>query len=146
MFSSTELITLLLGLFFSYKFVNLQRHVHSAKKTGLPYVITPILETEVWGYILTPILRKVYHSYLLEGKGWPAWCRFVIKDWAWEDKRRAHEQYGDVFLVVSPEGTICYSADATVNHDVMNRRNEFTKPRDKYSRQTRRSDSLSARC
>ncbi|KAI9878966.1 MAG: hypothetical protein M1830_010020 [Pleopsidium flavum] len=115
-----------------YKAVNLYRWVQVAARTELPYVITPALETEIWGYLLTPILRIVYHDYLLRGEGWPHWCRFMIKDWAWEDKRRAHDKFGDVFLVVSPEGIICYSADAAMGHDVMNRRQEFTKPRDKY--------------
>ncbi len=116
-----------------YKLVSLYVYIQSARKTGLPYVVTLSLETEIWGYIVSPILRIIYHDYLLKGEGWPTWCRFMIKDWAWEDRRRAHDQYGDVFLVVSPEGIICYSADATLNHDVMHRRNEFTKPRDKYS-------------
>ena len=134
MFSNTELFILVFSTLIAYKGLNFLRYIAAAKRTGLPYVTTPALETEIWGYILTPIFRKLYHGYLLKGKGWPQWCRFMIKDWAWEDKRRAHDQYGDVFLVVSPEGIICYSADAALNHDVMNRRNEFTKPRDKYSK------------
>jgi hypothetical protein len=32
--------------------------------------------------------------------------RFSILDWAWEEKRRVHEELGDVFLVVSSEGLI----------------------------------------
>lgn len=117
-----------------YKLINLCRYVRLAQRTGLPYVFTPALETEVWGYILTPIFRKLYHGYLLQGEGWPRWCRFMIKDWAFEDKHRAHSEFGEVFLVVSPEGIICYSADATTNYDVMMRKNEFVKPHDKYSK------------
>ncbi|MCJ1347731.1 hypothetical protein MMC31_005960 [Peltigera leucophlebia] len=83
--------------------------------------------------LATPILRYIYHDHLNHGRGWPKWCRFIIKDWSWEDKRLAHDEYGDVFLCVSPEGLICYSADATMGWDVMNRRNDFTKPPDKYS-------------
>ena len=133
MISHTDAASLLLFLIILYKIVNLVRWYHAAKKTGLPVVLTPVLETEIWGYIFTPILRYWYNDYLLQNRGWPNWCRFMIKDWAWEDKRRAHEEYGDVFLVVSPEGIICYSANAAFNHDVMHRRSEFTKPRDKYS-------------
>ena len=125
---------LLLLIFLSYKVINLYRWIQAAKTTGLPYTVVPLLETEALAKFLTPILRKVYHNYLLEGKGWPHWCRFMIRDWAWEDKRRAHDEYGEVFLVVSPEGIICYSSDAIMSWDVMNRRNEFTKPRDKYSK------------
>lgn len=116
-----------------YKAVNLLRYVRLAKSTGLPYAITPVLETEVLGFLASPILRYIYHDHLNHGRGWPKWCRFIIKDWSWEDKRLAHDEYGDVFLCVSPEGLICYSADATMGWDVMNRRNDFTKPPDKYS-------------
>lgn len=134
---STGSIVLVLTLaLFSYKIINFTRYVLAARRTGLPYAFTLFLETEIWGYLMTPILRKVYHEYLLQEKGWPTWCRFMIKDWAWEDRRRAHDQYGEIFLVVSPEGIICYSSDAAFNHDVMNRRTEFTKPRDKYSKTT----------
>lgn len=128
-------IGLVLAAVILYKAIGLSKWVTAAKATGLPYVIVPALETEIWGYLLTPILRRIYRDHLLKGDGWPHWCRFIIKDWAWEDKRRAHDEYGDVFLVVSPVGIICYSADAAMGYDVMNRRNEFTKPRDKYSKQ-----------
>jgi hypothetical protein len=117
-----------------YKTVSLLRYIYQAKQTHLPYVFTWILETETIGYILTPILRWIYQDYLLEGKGWPRWCRLMIKDWSFEDKRRAHDEHGDVFLAVSPAGIICYTCDAAMGYDVMNRRNEFTKPRDKYSK------------
>jgi hypothetical protein len=116
-----------------FKTVNLLRYIHPARATKLPYVITPILETEILGLLATPLLRYLYHDYLNKGKGWPKWCRFLIKDWSWEDKRLAHEEFGDVFLCVSPEGIICYSADPAMGWDVMNRRNDFPKPPDKYS-------------
>lgn len=128
--NSAALIFLAISL---YKTVRLFRYIRRAKLTGIPYMVTPILETEILGFIATPILRYVYNRRLHEGQGWPRWCRFMIKDWAWEDKRRAHDEYGDVFLCVSPEGMICYSADAAMGWDVMNRRYDFTKPPDKYS-------------
>lgn len=127
-------ITVMLVGLFVYKLYNLWRYVRAAKTTGLRYVVVPLLETEIVAQLATLILRKVYTDRLDEGNGWPPWCRFMIKDWSWEDKRSAHDQYGDVFLVVSPAGIICYVADATVSWDVLNRRYDFTKPRDKYSK------------
>ena len=126
-------IASLLALVF-YKATRLVYFLSAARQCGLPYVVSPLLETEKLSLLLTPILRRVYHKHLLKDDGWPKWCRFIIKDWSWEDKRRAHDEYGDVFLVVSPEGIICYSADAALNWDVLNRRHEFLKPRDKYSK------------
>ncbi|KEQ98177.1 hypothetical protein AUEXF2481DRAFT_471843 [Aureobasidium subglaciale EXF-2481] len=115
-----------------YRFVIWLRNIRLAQATGLPWTWTPILETEFLGLCLTPILRTVYHRNLDKGQGWPRWCRFIIKDWQWEDKRRAHEEYGDVFLCVAPHGIICYCADAAMAWDVMNRRYDFPKPMDKY--------------
>lgn len=96
------------------------RYVRLPKSTGLPYVITPILETAVLGFLATPILRYIYQDYLNHGRGWPRRCRFIIKNWSWEDKRLVHDEYGEVFLCVSPEGLICYSADAMIGWDVEN--------------------------
>lgn len=128
--------TLAIGLvvvLFTWKVVGLLRYMREAKSTGLPYVLTPTLETEVCAYVLTPIFRAIYNEHLLKGEGWPKWCRFMIKNWQFEDCRRAHDEYGDVFLVVSPEGLICYSSDALLSKNVFSRRHTFLKPRDKYS-------------
>lgn len=124
---------LVLGVF-ARKVYNIRKNIVAAKLTGLPYVLTPALETEVIGHILDPILRRYYYDYLLKGHGWPRWCRFIIREWAWEDHRRSHDEFGDVFLVVSPEGIICYSTDAVLNAHVTSKRQEFVKPPDKYSR------------
>ncbi|KAI1267672.1 putative cytochrome P450 oxidoreductase [Xylariaceae sp. FL1019] len=115
-----------------YKLLRLVYHVGLARKTGLPYTIVPFLETEFFAKLLTPLIRPLFTQRLLRGEGWPRWIRYSILDWAWEEKRRVHEELGDVFIAVSPEGLICYSADADMSWDVMNRRNEFLKPRDKY--------------
>nr|AVY05536.1 cytochrome P450 monooxygenase [Nodulisporium sp.] len=125
----SAVITLVLGV---YYLCSLLRYIRSAKSTGLPYIVVPCLETETFSQLVTPLLRKAYMKQLGDGKGWPRWCRFMIKDWSWEDKRRAHDEYGEMFLVVSWQGIICYCADAATCWDVMNRRNDFTKPRDKY--------------
>ncbi|CAI6332017.1 unnamed protein product [Periconia digitata] len=119
-------------LFILYKLVKLAYYVGQARKTGLPYTIVPVLETEFIGKLLTPLIRPLFKQRLSRGEGWPRWIRFSILDWAWEEKYRIHEEFGEVFIVVSPEGLICYSADADMSWDVMNRRNEFLKPRDKY--------------
>jgi cytochrome P450 len=57
----------------------------------------------------------------------------MIKDWHYEDKRRAHEELGDIFLVVSPGGMICYVGDASAALNVATRRKAFIKPPEKMS-------------
>ena len=118
----------------SYEFIGLVRNARAAKATGLPYTLSPFLEFEKIAYLTTPIIRKMYDRRLLQGKGWPKWARFTIKDWPYEDKFRAHREFGEVFLVAAPHGLICYSADGAMSMDVCTRRKEFTKPRDKYSK------------
>jgi cytochrome P450 len=105
-----------------------------SEKDWTAYRHYPPTGTQILAQLLTPLFRAAYLKHLDKGKGWPRWCRFMIKDWSWEDKRLAHDEYGDVFLCVSPDGMICYSADAALGWDVMNRRSDFTKPRDKYSK------------
>ena len=132
-----SLVTLLAvsGLVFVvYEFLGLYRNVRAAQATGLPYTISPFLEFEKFAYITTPLVRKLCNHRLIQGKGWPRWIRFTIKDWPYEDKFRAHEEFGEVFVVAAPHGLICYSADGVMSMDVCTRRKEFTKPRDKYSK------------
>lgn len=132
--SAMSLLLVATGAFLLVQGLRLSRNIAKARATGLRVVVTPLLETQVLAQLVTPFLRALYSTHLDAGKGWPRWCRFMIKDWSWEDKRFAHEEYGDTFICVSPEGMICYSADAALAWDVMNRRYDFTKPRDKYSK------------
>ena len=121
-------------LYLCIRSFTLLQYRRSARKTGLPYTYSPVHELETWAYITTPLLRWLYADYLLKGQGWPKFARFMIKDWMYEDKGRAHEEFGDVFLVVSPGGMICYVADAELAVDTSTRRKDFIKPREKMSR------------
>ena len=58
----------------------------------------------------------------------------MVKDWGYEDKGRAHEEFGDVFLVVSPGGIVCYVGNAETALSVCMRRKDFVKPAEKMSR------------
>ncbi|KAK0634278.1 cytochrome P450 [Bombardia bombarda] len=68
----------------------------------------------------------------MKGKGWPKWARFMIKDWYYEDKGRAHDEFGEVFLVVSPGDLVCYVAAAkTAMNITSSQRKVFLKMREK---------------
>lgn len=69
----------------------------------------------------------------MRGHGWPRWARFWVKDWSYEDKGRAHAEFGEVFLVVSPGGIVCYVANAKTSMAVCSRRKDFVKPPEKMS-------------
>ncbi|KAF4556504.1 Cytochrome P450-like protein 47 [Elsinoe fawcettii] len=108
------------------------KNIRAAKQINLPYTFSLVTEFETWAYLTDPLLRWMYRDYLLErGQGWPRWARFMIKDWMYEDKYRAHQEFGDTFLVVSPGGMICYTADADVSLSICQRRRDFIKPREK---------------
>lgn len=127
-------IVLLTVSLIAYKCVCFVFNIRLAKRTGLPYVLSPIHELENWAYITNALLRWLYHDALLNGNGWPRRLRYMIKDFHYEDKYRAHAELGDVFLVVAPGGIVCYCADAKMAMDVCTRRKDFVKPREKMSR------------
>jgi hypothetical protein len=127
----------LLSLFFLslliYKAFSLFQNIRLAKSTGLPYTLSIFHEFEVWTYLTDPFIRWKYSKYLMRGEGWPKWARFMVKDWMYEDKARAHQELGDVFLVVTPGGLVCYVADAKTAMTVCTRRKDFIKPPEKMS-------------
>jgi hypothetical protein len=116
-----------------YTLFNFVNNIYVARKIGLPYTFSPIHELERWAYIADPILRWYYRDYLLQGRGWPRWARFMVRDWHYEDKGRAHREYGPSFLVVSPKGIVCYLADSNAALHVVTKRRAFVRPRDKMS-------------
>lgn len=129
-----RIIVILVFIPLVYRLVNLARYVRQAQRTGLIYTISPVHELETIAYITTLFFRWLYSNYLLQGKGWPKSSRFMIKDWGYEDKGRAHEEFGDVFLVVSPGGVVCYVGNAKTALSVCTRRKDFIKPPEKMSR------------
>lgn len=125
------------GLVLTWKLLHLRRNITRARKIGLPYTLSPIHELEVSAFFTNAILRWYYHKYLIKGQGWPNWARFMVKDWHYEDKGRAHKEYGPVFLVVSAGGIVCYTAEAEVSSGMVTRRKAFVKLADKMSKNER---------
>ncbi|KAI1421891.1 cytochrome P450 [Xylaria sp. FL1777] len=128
---SLFLVALIIITHAIYTLFSLVNNIRKAREIGLPYTLTPIHELERWAYVTDPILRWYYREYLLQGKGWPRWARFMIKDWHYEDKGRAHREYGSMFIVVSPKGMVCYVADSHAALHIGTKRRVFVKPPDK---------------
>ncbi|KAA8909881.1 cytochrome P450 oxidoreductase [Sphaerosporella brunnea] len=127
---SLSLLVLLagVGIYNVFSFLHCLRQ---ARRTGLPYVFSPVHELSNWAFLTNATLRWLYTDSLLTGQGWPRWARYMIKDGMYEDKGRAHRELGDVFLVVTPGGLLCYTADAGMSMNVLARRRDFIKPREK---------------
>jgi hypothetical protein len=100
---------------------------------GLPYTAGLVNEFEVWSYITDLILRWKYATYLMKGQGCLSWACFMVKDWMHEGKARAHREFGEVFLVVSLAGIICYFASARTANNLSTRRKDFVKSGEKLS-------------
>ncbi|KAI0474771.1 cytochrome P450 [Xylaria cf. heliscus] len=128
---SLSLVVLVVIAHAFYSLLCLVNNINKARRIGLPYTLTPIHELERWSYVTDPILRWYYRGYLLQGKGWPRWARFMIKDWHYEDKGRAHREYGSLFIAVSPKGLVCYVADSHAASHIVTKRRDFVKPADK---------------
>jgi hypothetical protein len=116
-----------------YKAANLFSNIRAAQKTGLPYTISLIHELEGWAYLTDPLLRWAFRKRIMRDEGWPHWARFMVKDWHYEDRRRAHDEFGPAFLVVSPAGMVCYVGEAETAAQVLTRRKAFIKPPEKMS-------------
>ncbi|POS72417.1 hypothetical protein DHEL01_v209186 [Diaporthe helianthi] len=119
----------LTALFLTWKLFQLARNKRLARQTGLPYALSPIHELETLAFFTDVLLRCYCQKHLMRGQGWPNWARFMVKNWHYEDKGRAHREYGAVFLVVSTGGIICYSADADVSLGMVVKRRAFVKMR-----------------
>lgn len=126
------LFSLLIYLTLS-KIISFFTNIRAARRTGLPYTLSPIHELELWAYLTDPFLRRACRVRILRGLGWPRWARFMVKDWHYEDRRRAHDEFGAVFLVVSPAGVVCYVGEGEVAAQVLTRRKAFVKPKEKMS-------------
>lgn len=124
----------LLGSHIVYTIFCFIRNLRIAQQSGLPYTWSPVHEMAGLTWVTDRLLRWLYRERLLEGKGWPRWVRFMVKDWQYEDRRRAALEYGDTFLVVTPLGLVCYISNPTLATKMTMRRKVFIKPENKMSK------------
>ncbi|KAL2846385.1 cytochrome P450 [Aspergillus pseudoustus] len=74
-----------------WKLIRFAQNIQHARQGKLLFICSPIHELEVWAYLSTPVLRWMLVDYLMRGHGWPSWARFLVKEWAYEDKGLWHE-------------------------------------------------------
>ncbi|KAF2747075.1 cytochrome P450 monooxygenase-like protein [Sporormia fimetaria CBS 119925] len=126
-----------LGAFLLYRglatYNGLRRNIAEAKKSGLPYVITPIyVYHKLWlatKDIWLPLLRKLPKSF--HG----LWLTLADSEWAYRVGYGPFEELGaDAFLLVSPFSLNAFVASAEVITQITTRRNDFPKPLRLYKR------------
>ncbi|KAF2136432.1 uncharacterized protein K452DRAFT_130448 [Aplosporella prunicola CBS 121167] len=98
-----------------------------ARKIGLPIILVPISpENPLW-MILAPYFIH-WLQYLPFGSGY--FSRFCHIGWEFDEKYRAHLEFGDAFLFVTPGKNWIYLCNAESVHDIIlrERRHDFERP------------------
>lgn len=103
------------------------RNLCLARRTGLPVLISPVSRMNfIWVIIQEPVQPLL--KRLPFGLG--SFNRFATLTWWFKDRYRLHEEYGKVFLIVSPGALELISADPEVTNQIYAKRFEIDKTTD----------------
>ena len=97
----------------------------AAKNTGLPIVLSPVAHLNPVWILVQPVLAPIL-AKLPFGLG--SFTRYNTLSWFYGDKYRMHEEYGKVFMHVTPGENELHVADPSVNQQIFSRRRDFEKP------------------
>ena len=112
---------------FGWTTVSIISNYITARKIGLPLVISPVFPLNpVWivTYKVFPVVLLLKHLPF----GFGTWARCTYIGWQFHEKHALHDELGPVFLIVTPGGNEVTIADAQVAHTVLSRRKDFIKP------------------
>lgn len=116
-------------------FLNVSRslaaNIVAAKKSGIPYVVTPWKRFNIFwlltGHRLYPYLEKLPKSWT------QSWLPYIRSEWEYVAKYEPFETRGaDVLLVCTPGGKHLYVANPGAIVDITTRRLDFPKPLEVY--------------
>ncbi|PVH92684.1 cytochrome P450 monooxygenase-like protein [Periconia macrospinosa] len=105
----------------------LYRNYRAARLLGIPILILPVsLSNPIWMLLvrhLIPLANRIPF-----GSGY--FTRFCYTGWEFKDRGRAHLEYGDAFVTVTPGKNWIYVCDANVVSDIIRRerQGEFERP------------------
>ncbi|PKS05762.1 hypothetical protein jhhlp_007591 [Lomentospora prolificans] len=106
--------------------LGLTRNIKAAKKSGLPYIISPVspfwLPAQLTQKIWMPIVRTCLPKSL-----WENWITFLLPDWSYIYNHQIFSRHGPAFLVVSPHSAILLTDNAEIIRQVTQRREHFPK-------------------
>ena len=106
--------------------ISLLVNYHSARRIGLPIVISPISPLDpLWILSHRRLPLKVLQS-LPWGLGTFARCSYM--GWSFQDKCAIHQEIGDAFVLVNPGTNEVVVADPKAVHSILGRRKDFIKP------------------
>ncbi|KAL3459791.1 cytochrome P450 monooxygenase [Aspergillus heterothallicus] len=100
-------------------------HWREARRLNLPILVTPICRGGLSQRVLQVVLdRGLVASFIAR---LPC-IRVSQGSWTFREKFSLHQEYGTVFILVSPTGCEIYVADAKAAKQILDRRLEFPKP------------------
>ncbi|KAL5089452.1 hypothetical protein Trisim1_005728 [Trichoderma cf. simile WF8] len=105
--------------------VNLRYHVNEAKRSGLPYVVTPCspfwLPWQVSHKLWVPIIKLFPKSW------WDGWLEIMIPNFAYRTRHDWFAKLGESFLVVSPNRLVMMTDNAETIRTITLKREQFPK-------------------
>ncbi|KAF4625080.1 hypothetical protein G7Y89_g13089 [Cudoniella acicularis] len=108
----------------------LLKNIAAAKRSGLPYVITPIRTFNTAWHIthvlFIPLLERLPSAWTKK------WLDVNWPDWVWRKLLDPVKKNGDVFLSVHPGGIYVWATNAEVIHQFTSQREAFPKPLESY--------------
>ena len=127
-----------------YTAFRLLRNYLIARKVGMPIRIIPIdPENPLW-----MVLDKRFFIPLFEklpfGPG--NFTRFNWRGWEFADKYRAHEEMGDVFMMVTPGRLWVHLCNPEALAEVLRNEKEFPRPLEIFEMTKIFGDNLSTAC
>ncbi|KAF2173809.1 hypothetical protein M409DRAFT_48731 [Zasmidium cellare ATCC 36951] len=104
-----------------------QVNLAAAKKSGIPYVCTPVYTfNTVWlitHRLWMPFIEILPRSWTEE------YIELLVPEFLWNQKHEIFKKYNsDVLIIVAPGANTLYVADADVISQITARRNDFPKP------------------
>ena len=99
------------------------RGVRIAQRSGIPYILSPILPENIFWLVLSPMLKDRIEQYF------PTFyhSRLGMSIYGWEQRYRnsLNEKYGSVFFIVNFHRPELIVADPDVAHEVLKRPKDF---------------------
>ncbi|KAG9186259.1 hypothetical protein G6011_02815 [Alternaria panax] len=98
----------------------LLRNYHSARKSGLRIIVSPITPYSLQWQLLASLCGSYLQRY--------RWFRAIDWTCCWQDKDKLHQELGLCFIIVAPgHNVLCTSSPLTIEH-LLKEWREFVKP------------------
>ncbi|OTA02437.1 Cytochrome P450 [Trichoderma parareesei] len=105
--------------------VNLRYYIKEAKRSGLPYIVTPCnpfwLPWQVSHKLWVPIIKLFPRSW------WDGWLEIMIPNFAYRTRHEWFAKLGESFLIASPGGLLMMTDNAETIRTVTLKREHFPK-------------------